>query len=96
MSDNNIVDSINAMLAGLKDPGTGTVIGELNLVRDLQVDNGVVSLTFRPSSCACPAAFTIAPQIKSAIDRIDGVKSVKMKIENFKNAEILQELLAEG
>jgi len=85
--------AIEETLGSITDPGSGAKLMDLGLVRDLAVEDGAVSLTFRPSSTVCPAAFTLAPGIKAMVEKVEGVKSVRMNVENFRRAEELMALL---
>jgi len=85
--------AVEEALNGITDPGSGAKLMDLGLVRHLAVEDGVVSLSFRPSSTVCPVAFTLAPEIKAMVERVDGVKRVHMQVENFNRAEQLMALL---
>jgi metal-sulfur cluster biosynthetic enzyme len=87
--------AIERCLAELIDPGAGLDVMRMGLVRNLQVaGDGTVSLVFRPSSPVCPIAFSLAPAIREAVEAIPGVKTVRMRVENFKRAAELEALLA--
>lgn len=91
--DERMKKAIEDMLGGMTDPGSGAKLMDLGLVRNLAVKDSVASLTFRPSSTVCPAAFTLAPRIKAMVEQVEGVKSVSMNVENFNRAEELMALL---
>ncbi len=91
--DERVKKAVEETLGGITDPGSGAMLMDLGLVRNLTAEDGVVSLTFRPSSTVCPVAFTLAPGIKAMVERVDGVKSVNMHVENFRRAEELMALL---
>ncbi len=91
--DERVKKAVEDALGGMTDPGSGAKLMDLGLVRNLAVEDGVVSLTFRPSSTVCPAAFTLAPGIKSMVKQVEGVKCVNMNVENFNRAEELMTLL---
>lgn len=92
-SDENVKIAVETALNGISDPGSGAKLMDLGLVRNLGVIDGVVTLTFRPSSTVCPAAFTLAPGIKAMIENAEGVRRVEMKVENFQRARELEALL---
>lgn len=91
--DERVKKAVDKALGGITDPGSGAKLMDLGLVRNLAVKDGVVSLTFRPSSTVCPAAFTLAPGIKAMVEQVEGVKTVTMNVENFSRAEELMALL---
>jgi metal-sulfur cluster biosynthetic enzyme len=76
------------------DPETGLNIIRMDLIHDLAVaTDGSVSLIFRPSSPICPMAYSLASSIKKKLDRVKGVSSVKICVENFERAAHLESLL---
>ena len=88
--------AIEKRLAGIIDPGAGLDVFRLGLVRDLEVsDKGEVSLVLRPSSPVCPVIFSLAPEIKEAIESVPGVARVLVRVENFNRAKELEALLKE-
>ncbi len=85
---------IEDALRGVIDPGTNLDIMRMKLVRDLLIDHdGMVSLTFRPSSPVCPLAFKLAYDIKKAVQQTEGVKGVKVKVSGYNRADELMEVL---
>jgi len=95
-TDSNLKTTIKTRLSEVVDPGAGLNVMRMGLLKDLKVQNGTVSLTFRPSSPVCPMAFSLAPSIKNTIESVPGVTAVKMRIENFNRASELQQLLDEN
>lgn len=93
--DVRLREAIENKLSEVVDPGAGLDVTRMGLVRDLTVEDGSVSLVFRPSSPVCPMAFSLAPAIKETIESISGVKSVRMAIQNFNRAAELEELLGD-
>ena len=90
-------EEIRQALATVIDPGIGLDVLRVGVVRDLQVDaeNGLISLTFRPTSPVCPMAFALAASIQKAVSLVPGVNSVSIKVENFNRAEELEAFLRE-
>jgi len=95
-NDSILKTTIETRLSEVVDPGAGIDVMRMGLLKDLKVEDGTVSLTFRPSSTVCPIAFSLAPSIKDAIKSVPGVSAVKMRIENFNRASELQQLLDEN
>ncbi len=86
---------INA-LGNVIDPETSLDVIRMRLIRNLKVNpGGIVSLIFRPSSVICPMAFQLGANIQEAVKGVEGVKGVKIEVENFINAETLKDLLNE-
>lgn len=83
-------------LAKVIDPETGMDVVSMKLIRDLQVDEeGHVKLTFRPSSFVCPLGFSLGIEIKDALRKVDGVKSVDIRVEGFVHSDRLTEILGQ-
>lgn len=81
-------------LSGVIDPETGLNVLRMELIHELKVaEGGAVTLVFRPSSPVCPMAFKLADSIKRTIEALQGVTSVKIKVENFTRAEQLEGLI---
>jgi metal-sulfur cluster biosynthetic enzyme len=90
-------EKIEDALREVIDPGTKLDIMRMKLVRDLFIDqDGRVSLTFRPSSPVCPLAFTLAYNIKTAVQETEGVKSVEVKVAGYNRADELMEVLKQA
>jgi metal-sulfur cluster biosynthetic enzyme len=87
-------EKVEKSLSTVTDPETHLDIMRMRLVRDLSVDpDGSVTLTFRPSSPVCPMAFTLAYEIKKAVEKTEGVKEAKLNIENYNRADELKKVL---
>lgn len=81
-------EKIVQALSQVIDPETSLDVVRMKLVADLDVtDDGVVSLTFIPSSPVCPLGFQLAISIQEAIKRVEGVKDIKIDVINFVYAE---------
>jgi metal-sulfur cluster biosynthetic enzyme len=65
-------------LKGVKDPELNHDIVELGLVREIEIDNGVVSVAIEPTSTYCPFSEEIIRRVKEALSRLDGVKLVEV------------------
>ncbi|NOZ63166.1 MAG: DUF59 domain-containing protein [Calditrichaeota bacterium] len=75
-------------LSQVIDPETSLDVVRMRLVIDLKVtDDGVVSLTFIPSSPVCPLGFQLAISIQEALKKVEGVKDIKIEVKNFVYAE---------
>lgn len=85
---------VNEALSEVIDPETGLSITRMDLIHDVDItDGGEVSLVFRPSSPVCPMAYSLAHSIKMKLKGLDGVNSVRIKVENFRQAAHLEELV---
>ena len=87
-------DQVKRALSEVIDPETGLNIMRMDLIHDLRVtEDGAVSLVFRPSSPVCPMAYTLANSIKKKIESLKDVKSIRIAVENFQNADHLERLV---
>lgn len=91
MNSKTIVEKLKRVI----DPETGMDVVSMGLIRDLKVDNGRVSLKFRPSSPVCPLGFQLAFSIYEILKKIEGIKEVDMEVTDFLFAKKLNELLKE-
>lgn len=81
-------------LSEVIDPETGLDIVRMEVIHDLNCgEDGKISLVFRPSSPVCPMAYSLANAIKKKLDAVAQVSDVCIRVENFNQAEHLQNLL---
>ena len=81
-------EKVEQALSQVIDPETSLDVMRMKLVTDLIVTgDGVVSLTFIPSSPVCPLGFQLAISIQEALKKVEGVKDIKIDVKNFVYAE---------
>lgn len=94
-----IHEEIQKGLRGVIDPGTGLDVVRMGLVRDTRLERADKGrraiLTFRPSSPVCPMAFKLAWDIKKAVEAVDGIETVEVKVEGYNRASELEAVLRE-
>ena len=71
-------DAILAALAGVIDPELQRPVTELDMVRDIEVADGVVSLTIVLTIAGCPLRDSFERQVADALAPVDGVKGVRL------------------
>jgi metal-sulfur cluster biosynthetic enzyme len=87
-------DQIRRALSEVIDPETGLSIMRMDLIHNLTVtEDGDVSLVFRPSSSVCPMAYSLADSIKKKIESLKDIRSIRIAVENFRNADHLERLV---
>jgi metal-sulfur cluster biosynthetic enzyme len=92
----DLLEKIKESLTQVIDTETGMDVIRMRLIRDLRVDeHGDVELTFRPSSVLCPLGFQLGINIKEAVLKVPGVKSVQVHVDGFIHAEQLKKILEE-
>ncbi len=67
-------------LRGVTDPELGRDIVELDMVRDLSLEDGKVSFTLALTTLACPFKEEIVSQAKAAVVALDGIKEVNVNL----------------
>ncbi|MDI6856845.1 MAG: Mrp/NBP35 family ATP-binding protein [Dehalococcoidia bacterium] len=71
---------VYAALARVQDPELGRDLVSLNMVRDVQVRDGHVSLKMVLTTPACPLREKIEADVKQALQALPGVKSVSLEM----------------
>ena len=64
--------------------------------RSTKGNNVTVNAVFRPSSPVCPLAFVLAANIKKALEEVDEVSSVHLKIVDFVRADELNKMMEDA
>ena len=91
--DEVMKDRVIEALKGVNDPETNMNVYDMDLINDLKVEDGKITLRFTPSSNVCPLAVQLAFNIKRAVEAVEGVKEVDMTVTNYMAAEKLNKLL---
>ncbi|MCS7116035.1 MAG: iron-sulfur cluster assembly protein [Nitrososphaerota archaeon] len=88
---------VEKALANVMDPEIGISIMEMNLVEQIDIDDGNISVYFRLTAPFCPPVFAmkIAKDIKETLRRLEGVKSVKVVLRNHYMAEQINKIINE-
>jgi len=86
--------NIENALRKINTPGSNMDIVRKKLVNDISVsDDGRVSFIFKPLSPICPKAFKLASDIKKTVKKIEGVRSVDIKVVEYQRADELMGIL---
>lgn len=93
MEDDKLEKEIIGMLKKVNDPETNINVYDMDLIKDLKVEDGKVTLKFSPSSNVCPLAIQLAFNIKRAVESVEGVNEVDLSVTNYVAADRLNELL---
>ena len=76
------------------DPGANLNVVDMGLIRELSIsDDNTVNVVFRPSSPVCPLAFVLASNIKKALEGVESVGKVHLKVVDFVRADELNKLM---
>ena len=82
---------VKEALEKVVDPETGLSVVEMGCIRGISEKDGEVIVEFVPTSPFCPTAFFLASSIKEAVERVEGVKSVKV----FSRGHVMDEQINE-
>lgn len=75
-------------LKGVLDPEIGRNIVDLNMVRDISVDDGHVTVKIALTVAHCPLAKTLQTDVESAVRKLAYVKSVKVETTTMTRHEL--------
>jgi len=76
------------------DPGANLNVVDMGLIKELSIsDDNTVNVVFRPSSPVCPLAFVLASDIKRALEGLDSVSEVHLKVVDFVRADELNKMM---
>lgn len=80
-------------LKTIMDPHTSKSMYDMELISDLEIKEGEVTLTFEPSSPYCPIGVQLAQALKKGVESIEGVEKAKVTVKGHVMAdEINKEL----
>jgi len=75
-------EAILQALSGVQEPDLGQDLVTLNMVRNIEINNGDITFTVMLTTPACPFRVKIEKDSKDAVMKIDGVKSVTVKMDS--------------
>jgi ATP-binding protein involved in chromosome partitioning len=85
--DKNVtVEQVMRALATVQDPELGRDLVTLNMVKEVEVDQGAVSFTLVLTTPACPLRNLIEKNAKTAVSALPGVKSVTVRMDSKTSA----------
>ncbi len=93
--DEEIKKKVLERLGRVIDPETMQDIITMELVPELEVKDGHVSLVFRPSAPTCPLAVSLAFGIRRAVESVDGIKSSHIEVIDHVSAIQVTEIVNE-
>ncbi len=85
-------------LVKIVDPEINVSIMELQLIDNVEIDNGTVKVDLHLTSPFCPAVFgfKIAQDIKTNLSKIEGINKVIVNVSNHFMAEAINKQVNEG
>jgi len=78
-------------LRDVTDPEIGLSVVDMELIDDVEIKDGQVTLTFHLTSPFCPPVFAtmIGRDIKGKLAELPGVEGVTLKLVNHVQAELI-------
>ena len=80
-------DAVRAAVGAVSDPELRRPIGELDMVRDISVDDGVAHVGIALTIVGCPAADRIASDVRAAAASVPGITDVALEVGVMTTAE---------
>jgi ATP-binding protein involved in chromosome partitioning len=74
------VSAVRAALSTVRDPEIGKPITELDMVHDVTLDGGLVTVTVLLTTAGCPLRDRITKDVTAAVSRVDGVERVAVEL----------------
>jgi ATP-binding protein involved in chromosome partitioning len=75
------IEDLRQALSRVEDPELHKDLISLNMIRDLQVENGRVSFTLVLTTPACPLRDRIAADARAAVQAVPGVREVEIRMD---------------
>ncbi|GLY68315.1 Mrp/NBP35 family ATP-binding protein [Amycolatopsis taiwanensis] len=75
------VDDVRAALKNVHDPEIRKPITELGMVKDVKVDDGVVTVAVYLTIAGCPLKETLTRDTTAAVSKLDGVRDVRVELD---------------
>jgi len=72
-------DIVNA-LSKVVDPEIGISVIDLGLIYGIEISNGKVLIKMTLTSPYCPLSRLIVSQVKQAVEKVEGVENVEIKL----------------
>lgn len=75
------------------DPHTGVSVYDMGLISNLNIKDGVVSLTFIPTSPVCPMGLQLARDIQKEIALLPGIAKCNVEVVGHLQADMINKEL---
>ncbi|HWI31852.1 MAG TPA: Mrp/NBP35 family ATP-binding protein [Microbacterium sp.] len=80
MTSSDLVDSVRRAVGAVTDPELRRPLAELDMVRDIAVDDGAARVAIVLTIIGCPAATRIESDVRQAAASVPGVRSVDVAV----------------
>jgi metal-sulfur cluster biosynthetic enzyme len=83
----DIVSEVRKAVSNVVDPEIGLTLGELNLIKDVRIEEDMVVVEFIATTPFCPLAEALAMMVRDAAKEAAKGKNVTVYIRNHINEE---------
>ena len=83
----DIVSEVRKAISNVVDPEIGLTLGELNLIKDVRIEEDMVVVEFIATTPFCPLAEALAMMVRDAAKEAAKGKNVTVYIRNHINEE---------
>lgn len=80
LSNKDLENQVAAALEEVDDPELGIDLINLGLIYDIQVQEGICTITMTLTIMGCPLADTLDKQIKEAVTAVAGIDECKINL----------------
>lgn len=90
-------DAVWRQLKQVRDPEFGKPATEMDLIDEIDIEDGRVKVLYHLTAPMCPPPFarSIGKQIREYVSELEGVETVEVKVHKHMHAEKLNKRLAE-
>lgn len=90
-----MIERIWEKLKEVKDPEAGRSIVDLGLVDEVKYENGIVHVTFHPTTPFCPSTLSVqmGVDIYIKVSELEGVRDVVVRIKDHAYENLVNELI---
>ena len=75
------------------DPHTGVSVYDMGLISNLNIKDGIVTLTFIPTSPVCPMGLQLARDIQEEIALLPGITKCNVEVVGHLQADMINKEL---
>lgn len=75
-----LLNAVHAACARVADPEFGVSVADLGLIYDVAIREGAVEVAMTLTSAYCPAGDVILDGVRAAVARVEGVRSVEVRL----------------
>jgi metal-sulfur cluster biosynthetic enzyme len=89
-----IIEKIKEACRSVNDPHMGVSILEMGILRNIEVDGKVATLTIQPTNPSCMSVTRIAADVKQAAESLDEIDKCNVTVVGHVMADQLTEMFS--